>query len=163
MKKVARVWREGNDCYDPTNMVPTFKSSYASISVWDAFSALGHKTSVSINGRLNKDKYIEVLNEYIKPFHASTHRDLTQVVSQQDNCGPHRAKSVSSYLQSTGITTMKWPPQSSDLNPIENVCAILKKKLRQRSTYPPNSDALFELLQTEWGELPNLYFSNLVR
>ena len=163
LKHSARVWRKTNDRYDPKNMVPTFKSGYVSMSVWGAFSALGRTPLVRINGTLNKDKYIEILKQYIEPFSVSKHGSLKHVVFQQDNCGPHHAKSVSNYLQSTGITTMKWPPQSPDLNPIENVWGLLKQKLRQRSTYPSNADALFELLQSEWDKLPNSYFYNLVR
>ena len=33
LKNSARVWRKANDRYDPTIMVPTFKSGYVSISV----------------------------------------------------------------------------------------------------------------------------------
>ena len=162
LKNSAHVWKKTSDHYDPENMVPTFKSGYVSMSVWGAFSALGHTLLVRINGSLNKDKYVEILKEYIEPFSVSKHGGLKHVVFQQDHCGPHLAKSVSNYLQSTGTTTMKWPPQSPDLNPIENVWGLLKQKLRKRSTYPSNADALFELLQSEWDKLPNSYFYYLV-
>ena len=52
---------------------------------------------------------------------------------------------------------------SPDFNQIENVWGLLKQKLRQRFTYLSNADALPELLQSEWYELPNSYFYNLVR
>ncbi len=65
---------------------------------------------------------------------------------QQDGCGPHRAKYVASFLEAEGIEILQWPPQSPDLNPIENAWAILKRNRRRSSTYPTSKDALFDRL-----------------
>ena len=98
LKNSAHVWRKTSDCYDPTNMVPTFKSGYVSISVWGVFSALGRTPLVRINGTLNMGKYIEILKGYKEPFAVSTHGGMKQAVFQQDNCVLYRAMSISSYL-----------------------------------------------------------------
>ncbi len=58
---------------------------------------------------------------------------------------------------------MKWPAQSPDLNPIENLWSILKRRLRDRSDYPRNADHLFELLQQEWFAFPESILHNLIR
>ena len=58
---------------------------------------------------------------------------------------------------------MDWPAQSPDLNPIENARALLKKRLRTRSTYPSNAIELFNALQQEWSTLPQSYFVSLAR
>ena len=39
----------------------------------------------------------------------------------QDNVPCYKAKIVLSFLEEEGIGVMKWPPQSPDMNPIENV------------------------------------------
>lgn len=49
----------------------------------------------------------------------------------QDNAKPHVAKETMEFMRYEKIKILKdWPPYSPDLNPIELMWAILKKKLR---------------------------------
>ncbi len=41
---------------------------------------------------------------------------------------------------------LPWPAQSPDMNPIENVWAIMKRRLRKLDKYPTTSDVLFDSL-----------------
>ena len=75
----------------------------------------------------------------------------------------HRAKSIAAYLDANDVNVMKWPPQSPDLNPIENAWAFLKRKVRECPTYARNVDDLFQILQEEWLAIPTEYFVSLVR
>lgn len=72
----------------------------------------------------------------------------------QDNAPTHTAHRVRNWLREfalgTGVDIMDWPPYSPDLNPIENVWALLKEKIIDR--YPelddmPNTPELFNLLE----------------
>ena len=58
---------------------------------------------------------------------------------------------------------LPWPAQSPELNPIENVWSIMKNRLRAQHTYPSTADALFNELSKVWNELPDMYFTALVR
>ena len=72
---------------------------------------------------------------FIKNFFASmlfliyTKGQLKFPIFMQDNEPCHKAKTVK-FLEEEGIAVMKWPPQSPDMNPIENVWKSLERKLR---------------------------------
>ena len=66
-------------------------------------------------------------------------------------------------MDATSISLMEWPAQSPDLNPIENAWALLKRRLRQRTSYLTNADNLFDVLCEEWNLKPDSYFSNSIR
>ena len=48
---------------------------------------------------------------------------------------------------------MTWPPQSPDLNPIENVCDELDCKEKEKQ--PTSAQHMWELLQDCWKSIPH--------
>ena len=50
-------------------------------------------------------------------------------IFQDDNARCHESKKVNEWFQQRNINTLQWPSQSPDLNPIENLWAVFKKKI----------------------------------
>ena len=50
----------------------------------------------------------------------------------QDNTPIYKAKSIKDQFKNHVIPRLKWPPYSHDLNPIENIQAILKSRITER-------------------------------
>ena len=55
---------------------------------------------------------------------------------------------------------MEWPPQSPDLNPIENLWSILDQQTRERR--PQSDEQLFEILENGWKNIPIDKLNSLV-
>ena len=143
LKNYARVWRREGTRYETQNMLPTFKSGFGSLSVWEMFTSRGRETLVHIPETLNQEKYINILRDYVLPIKNTHHPGNNVFLYQYDGSGPHRAKKLSLFLEAKGVYVLPWPAQSTDLNPIENIWAIMKHRLRKLGKYPTTAYALF--------------------
>lgn len=100
-----------------------------------------------VTGRVVRALYEAFLPEIIGPHDTFMH----------DNARVHTAKIVKESLAELRIKVMVWPPYSPDLNPIENLWAIMKRHIYQR--YPwlekaPDTiatlEALIKAAQESW-------------
>ena len=70
----------------------------------------------------------------------------------QDNDPKHTSKLGESFLRTNGINWWKTPPESPDLNPIENLWHELKEYLR-REVKPRSKDELVDGIVQFWGSV----------
>ena len=72
-------------------------------------------------------------------------------VFMQDNATCHTAKSIKTFFAKENMTVMDWPPQSPDLNSIENVWKLLNERSNKRN--PSNVNELWTYLKKEWKKI----------
>ena len=88
----------------------------------------GVKLFKLFNGRLNADAYQEILENYLMPS-IDLMDDKDSVIFQQDNAPCHTANKIRDFFQENNVKTMQWPPNSPDLNCIENLWSWLDHQL----------------------------------
>ena len=71
----------------------------------------------------------------------------------QQDCDPkHTSKAVKEWFTTNNVKVLEWPPQSPDLNPIENLWRQLKLKISGQN--PKNRNELWMMLQEAWYSIP---------
>ncbi len=73
-------------------------------------------------------------------------------IFQQDLAPAHTAKRTKSWLNNHSVGVIDWPENSPDLNPIENLSGIVKRKMRNKR--PKNADELKATVKEPWASIP---------
>lgn len=119
----------------------------------------GVKTDlVIVQGRLNAQGYINILNNHLLPF-IQTHGP--GITFQQDNATPHTARITNNFFAQNNINVLPWPAVSPDLNPIEHIWDELGRRVRANHQIN-NINDLIQALQVEWRALPNVLIRRYV-
>ena len=75
--------------------------------------------------------YTQILQWYLVPFVRANFADGTHCF-MQDNNPKHKSCTAQNFFEANSINWWKTPPESPDLNPIENLWHELKEHLRAR-------------------------------
>ena len=76
--------------------------------------------------------------------------------------GPiHRNDGIMEWFQDNHLSVMDWPPQSPDLNPIENLWEIVNYRINRKGVR--NKDQLFEQIQKAWAAIPQSFIDHLIK
>ena len=112
-----------------------------------------------VEGTLDTPGYIKLLEDCFMPWKRS--KRISGCILQQDNAPCHVSKAAKAFMEAKKIDTLPWPANSPDLNPIENLWAILKSKVAKRS--PKTVPELKAVLVEEWDRIPIQTIQSLVQ
>jgi transposase len=144
---------------DQDDMInPQIHSGGFGVMFWGCFSKLGLGPLVALEGTMNATNYIELLKDFVLPELAAAGRPMTFM---QDNAPCHKARVVMDFLAQNNVETLNWPPQSPDMNPIENLWAIIKSRRQKKFGVPQSKNALIEQIFEIWGSIEPEIVENL--
>ncbi len=146
-RRVIWAKEEGDlpECYQRSVQKP------ASLMVWGCISAYVMGSLHVLEGTMNAERYIKVLEQHMLP----SRRRLFQgrpCVFQQDNTKPHTAAITTAWLRSKFC--------SPDLSPIENIWRIIKRKIHQKR--PQTLQQLETYIRQEWDQIPTPKLQKLI-
>ncbi len=113
--------------------------AYSSVMVWGCMSAVGTGELQFIEGTMHANMYGDILKQSMIP---SLRRLGRRAVF----------KMTTVLLKKLRVKVMDWPSMSPDLNPIEHLWGILKRKMEERKV--SNIHHLCDVVMEEWKRTP---------
>ncbi len=122
-------------------------------------SAYGMGSLHVLEGTMNAERYIKVLEQHMLPSIWCLFQGRP-CVFQQDNAKPHTAAITTTWLRSRRVRVLNWPACSPDLSPIENIWCIIKWKIHQRR--PQTLQQLETYIRQGWDQIPTPKLQKLI-
>ena len=151
------VWRkvderlrpECNGLYQGRN----YKTKF-SVMFWGCISYYG----VVVVGNLNSEKYINILDDNLWPVIAQQFPTYSRRTMPHAMC---LGLGTIQWKTENDIPTLEWPPQSPDLNIIENVWKVIKTKVQRRIDDIRNAEDLKTVVAEIWTSLQLHYIRSV--
>ena len=96
--------------------------------VWGCMSWRGLGHLAIINGIMESDKYIQVIQIHLMPQAAEWYPSGDWIF-QQDGAHCHTSKKTLQFFDDCEIPLFPWTANSPDLNPMENIWSLLKQRV----------------------------------
>ncbi len=141
-----RVWRKSGEAHSPSCLKSSVKFPQ-SVMIWGSMSSAGVGPLCFLKTNVTAPVYQKFLEHFMLPSTDQLFKD-TDLIFQQDLAPVHTAKSTKSWLNDHGVGVLDWPANSPDLNPIENLWGIVKRKMRNKR--PENEKQ--ETRKCRWAE-----------
>ena len=120
------------------------------VHVWGGISKRGATNVIIFSGIMDAERLERIFEAGLLPFLRDVFPDGHRL--QQDNDPKHASLRIEDFFEEKGVNWWPTPPESPDLNPIENIWGSLKQYLR--NVYKPkNLEELKNGIQQFWVTL----------
>ena len=119
------------------------------VHVWGGISKSGATEVCIFEGIMGATLYCEILEKTLLPFIEERFPPPIVHYFMQDNDPKHTSRAAQEFFNQHSINWWKTPPESPDMNPIENLWHELKEFIR-REVKPNNKEELIDGISAFW-------------
>lgn len=154
-------WIRDGESLQPRQVKQTVKHGGGSVMIWGCMTYNGGGSVIQIKGIMDQHLYRKILADELVPTVDEMEYTADEVIFQHDNDPKHKAKSVQEWLGGQEFSTMWWPAQSPDLNPIEHLWSMIKIGLNKYEAPPRGIIELYSRVEEVYLGIPKEFFNNL--
>ena len=101
--------------------------------------------------KINSASYCNLLEEFLLPWIGNQSDDVrSQLIFQHDNAPSHSTCFTKKWLEDRGFvgdSLMQWPPRCPDLNPIEHLRELIKRRVYKNGCQYNTTDDLWNAIK----------------
>jgi transposase len=163
MSRHIRVWRKLHEAYTSKCLAPTFKSCRSLMMFWGAFTGFDKSPLVLMpeGERTTKDFIQNVYEGTLSAFYFM-HDHPHHLTLMEDGAPVHRSNLAQQWRIAYGTQKLEWPPNSLDLNPIENLWKLVKDLLRHHNR-PRSIQEMMQTIKAVWNEVSHCKYAQTNR
>ena len=143
---------------NPKSEVKRIPKNRQKIMVWGGFSIKDLVGFHSFNIIMDGLYYVQILQDHLIRNARKQFGGRWRL--QQDNDPKHRSRVAQQFMSKEVPEMLNWPSNSPDVNPVENLWSIIKRRVEKRK--PTNLQELDLFLHQEWAKTDMSILNHLV-
>ena len=130
--------------------------------VWRWMGWNGVGMLAEVEGRMDASQYVNILEENLAENIRILKLQKRNTLFQQDNDPKHTSNLAQKWFKDNKIDMMEWSAQSPDINPIEHLWELLKRRLNKYKEPPKGVYELWDRVAEEWNKITPEDYQNLI-